>query len=201
MTKLYYYAHLLLTSKYKLFINLAIISVIYLFLYGDKIVLCMNENTDAIAPPRPTRIRTSQPHILLREIQEYAGTQAQLLEELDKTRAQLEEVQKQLAEAKEEVANERKAYLYKDGDYRELRKKATEWCTYKDMYRTNRDDLKFIVDRYRETFKIARESKDLNIIMEFKEPRPIELPSASNHDVYGEEAHQFYAEDSDIDSV
>lgn len=51
MEKLLYTCHILLISKYRLFINLSILLIIYLSFYGGKIAYCMNENTNIIAAP------------------------------------------------------------------------------------------------------------------------------------------------------
>lgn len=51
MLQLNYTTHLLLNSKYRLFINLAVIFIFYSLLYGNKIIFCMNDNTAPIEAP------------------------------------------------------------------------------------------------------------------------------------------------------
>ena len=88
MNKLNYNIHLLLTSKYKIFINLFIIFVIYSFLYGNKIIYCMNDNINSVETPIMAEAKASarpshQVQALMEEIRSYTGSQLHLLENIE----------------------------------------------------------------------------------------------------------------------
>lgn len=60
-TKLNYYTHLLLNSKYRMFINLFIILMIYFLIYGNKVIYCMNDNPENSLAPKPFNFNSSKP--------------------------------------------------------------------------------------------------------------------------------------------
>ena len=105
MLQLNYYTHLLLNSKYKIFINLTLIFIFYLFLYGNTQALCMNkisndvEDIPIIAESTPSvRYRGSQvEQTIQRNIDLFAGLsttiqeQERIIEAQEKTIKALEE--------------------------------------------------------------------------------------------------------------
>lgn len=89
MIKLQYFAHLILQSRYKLFINIFVISIIYIFIYNDKIVSCMNNNLNITDTPAQAESKvdiqtTPEAHALREEIKSFAGTTASLMEDKEK---------------------------------------------------------------------------------------------------------------------
>lgn len=83
MDKLKYKTHLLLNSKYRLFIHLFIISLFYLCIYGDNIIYCMNGSNNLVEAPT-SQTSHSQSEDLRREITAYVGSHVSLLEEIDR---------------------------------------------------------------------------------------------------------------------
>ena len=85
MLHLNYQIHKILNSKYRVFINLFFILLIYSFIYGDKLIYCMNENTTASDIPVRAEEKETQSHqvqALMREVRSYAGSQIYLLEHI-----------------------------------------------------------------------------------------------------------------------
>lgn len=82
MLKLNYFIHLILNSRYKLFINLFILLTIYIVLYGNNTVFCMNENTNTSSLPEVAEAKTSNSETpdLIKNIQAFAGSRASALE-------------------------------------------------------------------------------------------------------------------------
>lgn len=96
MLKLNYFIHLILNSRYKLFINLFILLTIYIVLYGNNTVFCMNDNSNLgsvpeIAEAKET-IRPSQQLLAIkREIMTYAGSNAYLFDRIEEQTKLIEE--------------------------------------------------------------------------------------------------------------
>ena len=83
MSTIQYQIHLLLNSKYRMFIHLFIIFTIYSLFYGNKIIYCMTEGSDipvtAEAKPLTTRPRvelTNLEELIHRNIDSYIGDKA-----------------------------------------------------------------------------------------------------------------------------
>lgn len=108
MLTLKYFAHLILHSRYKLFINLFVISIIYIFLYSDKVIYCMNTNPDIgeippVAEAKETHRPSHQVIALRRNIQAYAGTLASHLESRDQI---IDEFQEEIRQLKSLIFNQ-----------------------------------------------------------------------------------------------
>lgn len=90
-----YQMHKILYSKYKLFINLFIISLIYILFYGNNLVYCMTENTDIpeIAESKPKSKLTNLEQLIHRNIDSYIGDKALIV----KQQEEIDTLQKELA--------------------------------------------------------------------------------------------------------
>src|SRR3546814_7075989 len=79
-----YKIHLLLNNKYKIFINIFIYTIVYLLITNNQIAYCMTEGNEipeiAEAKDQPSH----QVQALKKEIVDFAGTQIQLLEEIER---------------------------------------------------------------------------------------------------------------------
>lgn len=97
-----YKIHLILNSRYLLYINLFIILVIYTALYSNKIVLCMNDtNITNIAEPKVSVVRDLQVMTpLQREVSEFLG----VAETIQKQNAIIAEQEATISQLKAEQA-------------------------------------------------------------------------------------------------
>lgn len=87
MNNIYYNIHLILISKYKIFVNLLIILSIYFLFYENKIIYCMNDNSTGLKAPTVAEAKETASHqvqTLKKEITDYAGSQVELLEKIER---------------------------------------------------------------------------------------------------------------------
>lgn len=143
MEKLYYNIHLLLISKYRLFIHLFIVSLIYLTIYGDNIIYCMNESTDTI--PTPKRSRSTETIGLAKEVEEFGVSLTSTQEELIRIQAELKETKRALR-IQEDLVSERDGHI----DY--LKSKIRKVKEYRNMHRFDSDCKQYYLDKYKERF-------------------------------------------------
>lgn len=143
MIKINYYSHLLLNSKYRLFIHLFVLLLIYLCIYSDNILYCMNESTDAI--PSPKRARVPALAGAAKEIEDYIVPLASMQEELAQARAELKETREALR-AQEDIVISQECEIYN------LKAKVRQVKTYRNMHRYNSDENEYYLSKYRERF-------------------------------------------------
>lgn len=94
MNTLKYQFHLILNSNNRILINLTIIFVFYLLIYGNKAVYCMNESTNIIDIPQIAEIKSiirpsSQALDLINEIKTYAESQTSLLDLVEEQKKEI----------------------------------------------------------------------------------------------------------------
>ena len=104
--KIQYCVHLILNSKFRVYINLFIILCIYIILDDSKILYCMAEdnNTFTIVEANENLQPSHQVLALTNEIKSYAGSQANLLKQIQELNLLIER-QNMLLEDKDNTIN------------------------------------------------------------------------------------------------
>src|SRR3546814_7481107 len=109
-------------SKYKLLMNLIIICFFYFILYGNKIILCMNENTNIIETPTIAEAKeTYQMSELKQEIRSFAESQMHLLERIEYQNATIESQKAEIADLTETLTQTRREFSKLINGYTEHR--------------------------------------------------------------------------------
>lgn len=178
MLKLNYFIHLLLISKYRLLIHIVILALIYLSIYGDNIIYCMNENTDAI--PSPKRPRSPEVSGLAKEIEDYIVPLTSVQDELAQVKAELKETRDALR-VQEDLVSER------DGQIYNLKAKIRQVKEYRNMHRFDADCNKYYLDKYRERF---------GPLLDIPGYRGPEIPYSDSGSEFGSIPSEYYDSDS-----
>lgn len=95
-----YRTHLLLNNKYKLFINITIYALIFLFIINTQKAYCMTEGYDVpvIAEAKEFQNPSQQSLAIKREIIEYADLQAPLLKQIENQNNEITVLQDKIVE-------------------------------------------------------------------------------------------------------
>lgn len=126
MKTLNYKIHLLISNKYYSIYKILFLLLIYLTIYNKDIVLCMNENTNIVETPPVAEAKESvrpshQVIALKKEITDYAGSQVELLEKIErrdikihKLKEKIERLERQVLMWQNEVGELRLQYEERD---------------------------------------------------------------------------------------